>query len=198
MALQTKAFAVLMVLGLTALARGFWIPAKAVVAQVLLRASWQRTLGGEHDARPWPWADTRPVARIAIERTGSDFIVLEGTSGSALAFAPGHLEHTALPGMSGNCVISAHRDTHFAGLRSVVRGDLVRVQRGDGRWFRYRVEGHRIVDEKDTWITRSRGVPMLTLVTCYPFDAIVPGGSQRYVITARLALPVKSSAHGGL
>jgi sortase A len=26
--------------------------------------------------------------------------------------------------------------------------------------------------------------PMLTLVTCYPFDAIVPGGPLRYVVTA--------------
>ena len=26
--------------------------------------------------------------------------------------------------------------------------------------------------------------PMLTLVTCYPFDAVVPGGPLRYVVTA--------------
>jgi len=179
-----RVLSVLMVLGFAALGHGLWIPAKATLAQVLLRSSWERTLGGASEARPWPWADTRPVARLVIERTGSDFIVLEGTNGSALAFAPGHLEHTPLPGDSGNCVISAHRDTHFAALRSLVRGDVVRVQRSDGRWFRYRVEGHRIVDEKETWITKSHRAATLTLVTCYPFDAIVPGGSQRFVISA--------------
>jgi sortase (surface protein transpeptidase) len=30
-------------------------------------------------------------------------------------------------------------------------------------------------------------VPRLTLVTCYPFDAIEPGGPLRYVVTAELA-----------
>jgi sortase A len=27
-------------------------------------------------------------------------------------------------------------------------------------------------------------MPTLTLVTCYPFDAIVPGGPLRYAVTA--------------
>ena len=183
--LRTRRLAqVLACLGVLAILYGAWIPAKAALAQVLLRAAWQRTLEGQGNARPWPWADTRPVARIVIARTGSDFIVLEGANGRALAFAPAHLEHTALPGDDGNCVISAHRDTHFAALRDVETGDIVRLQRGDGRWFTYRVDGQQIVDKHAMWITRNRGSASLTLVTCYPFDAIVPGGPQRFVITA--------------
>jgi sortase A len=27
-------------------------------------------------------------------------------------------------------------------------------------------------------------IPLLTLVTCYPFDAVVPGGPQRYLVFA--------------
>ncbi|WP_419597179.1 hypothetical protein [Thiolapillus sp.] len=27
---------------------------------------------------------------------------------------------------------------------------------------------------------------LLRLVTCYPFDAVMPGGTQRYVVTATL------------
>jgi len=182
--LRRPVLSLLASLGLAAILYGAWIPAKAVLAQVLLRAAWQRTLHGATDARPWPWADTRPVARIVIDRTGSDFIVLEGANGRALAFAPGHLEHTALPGESGNCVLSAHRDTHFAALRDLAPGDVVRLQRDDGRWFTYRVESHRVVDKHDMWVTQSSGVASLTLITCYPFDAIVPGGPQRYVIRA--------------
>jgi sortase A len=35
-----------------------WIPVKAELAQHLLERSWLRTLAGEPDAKPWPWADT--------------------------------------------------------------------------------------------------------------------------------------------
>lgn len=173
---------ILLALALLALGNGAWIHMKAQLAQVLLRAAWERTLRGATNARPWPWADTRPAARLVIEKTGSDFIVLEGANGSALAFAPAHLEHTALPGQRGNAVISAHRDTHFTALRDLVAGDAIKVQRPDGRWLEYRVAGTRVVDERDTWITRSDDAARLTLVTCYPFDAIVPGGRERYVV----------------
>lgn len=106
---------VLVVLALIAIAGGAWIHLKAQLAQVLLRVAWHR------QTKPWPWADTHPVARLIIG--DDDFIVLEGSNGRALAFAPGHLEHTAPPGEPGNCVISAHRDTHFAALRNVRTGD---------------------------------------------------------------------------
>jgi sortase A len=183
-----------LILGIAALACGAYIPAKAALAQVLLRAAWTRALRGAPDARPWPWADTHAVARMIIDRTGSDFIILEGANGRALAFAPTHLEHTALPGEEGNCVISAHRDTHFAALRDVVAGDVVRVQRSDGQWLTYRVDAARVIDKHDTWVTQDAGGTTLTLITCYPFDAIVPGGPQRYVVTGRRA---SGPRHGG-
>jgi len=175
---------VLALAGAITIAYGSWIHVKAQLAQVLLRVAWERTLRGEPDARPWPWADTRPVARMKIERTRSDFIVLEGANGRALAFAPGHLEHSAGPGERGNCVISAHRDTHFSALRELRDGDVIRIQRSDGCWFTYRIQSQRVIDQRDTWITRNTRDATLTLITCYPFDAIVPGGSQRYTWSA--------------
>jgi len=166
----------LVVVGILAIAAGAWIHVKAQLAQVLLRVAWQR------HTKPWPWADTQPVARLRIG--ARDFIVLEGANGRALAFAPGHVEHTALPGQRGNCVISAHRDTHFAALRDVCAGDVIRAQSLDGRWFAYTVARTEVVDKHDVWVTRSTNDATLTLVTCYPFDAVVAGGAQRYVITA--------------
>lgn len=167
---------VLVVLALIAMAGGAWIHVKAQLAQVLLRVAWHR------QTKPWPWADTHPVARLIIG--DDDFIVLEGSNGRALAFAPGHLEHTAQPGQPGNCVISAHRDTHFAALRNVRTGDTIRVQRPDGRWVAYTVTEQHVVDKRDVWVTRSTDAATLTLVTCYPFDALVAGGPQRYVVMA--------------
>ncbi len=171
---------------LMAIAFGAWIPIKAQLAQILLRIAWQR------HAKPWPWADTHPVARMVIG--DEDFIVLEGANGRALAFAPGHLEHTPLPGERGNCVISAHRDTHFAALRNAQLGDAIRVQRAGGDWIAYTIVAQRIVDKRDVWVTRSTSDTTLTLVTCYPFDAIVAGGPQRYVVVARAAAARSASS----
>jgi sortase A len=175
---------VLIALALIAIAASAWIHVQAQLAQVLLRVAWHR------QTKPWPWADTHPVARMIVG--DDDLIVLEGSNGRALAFAPGHLEHTAMPGERGNCVISAHRDTHFSALRDVRAGDVIRVQRTDGRWVEYIVAEQRVVDKRDVWVTRSSGETTLTLVTCYPFDAIVAGGPQRYVLTARAAAAVRN------
>ena len=53
-------------LALWQLGQGTYIQAKAWLAQVLIKQAWARTLEGEAQAKPWPWADTWPVARITV------------------------------------------------------------------------------------------------------------------------------------
>jgi sortase A len=166
--------------------RAAWIEAKAHLAQHLVRRAWQRTRSGAGDASPWPWADTRPVARLLAPSRGVDLFVLAGASGRTMAFGPGHLSGTPLPGEAGNSVVSGHRDTHFAFLRRLRRGDALVVERPDGQRRRYTVSDTRVVDRRDTWVAEDAGDTRLTLVTCYPFDALRPGGPQRYVVVARL------------
>jgi sortase A len=161
-----------------------WIEAKAQLAQVLIRQAWGRTSAGAGDARPWPWADTHPVARLMVPDRGVDTFVLAGASGRSLAFGPGHLDGTAQPGEPGNAVVSGHRDTHFAFLRRLVAGDEIVVELQDGRRMRYVVDATRVVDKHDVSITADAGDTRLTLVTCYPFDALRPGGPLRYVVVA--------------
>ena len=48
----------LIALAVALLAAGFWLPAKAELAQQLLNRAWQRTADGDALAKPWPWADT--------------------------------------------------------------------------------------------------------------------------------------------
>ena len=43
----------------------------------------------------------------------------------------------------------------------------------------------RVVEKHDLSMTADAGDTRLTLVTCYPFDAIRPGGPLRYVVVAR-------------
>jgi sortase A len=174
----------LLLTGLAFGGEGLWIYAKAKLAQLLLEISWRSALAGEK-LKPWPWADTRAIARLTIERDGATIIVLAGASGRTMAFGPGHLDGTAMPGDAGNCVITAHRDTHFAPLRYVGPGDILTLQRPDGRSVRYRVQATRVVRKNDTSVLRQDARTRLTLITCYPFDAVRPGTPLRWVVIAR-------------
>ena len=73
---------------------------------------------GENGVRPWPWADITPVAVLEVPRLGERSIVLEGASGQAMAFGPGHMINTPPIGARGTAVVAAHRDTQFRYLRT--------------------------------------------------------------------------------
>jgi sortase A len=163
-----------------------WIYGKARVAQVLLRRAWTGTVRGGKEVKPWPWADTWPVARLSVPSSRENFIVLAGASGRTLAFGPGHLDGSAQPGDDGNCVLSAHRDTQFEFLRRLDVGDALELETRDGRHLRYRVFERRVTQKSDTSVLARTAEPTLTLVTCYPFVAVVPGGPLRYVVRAQL------------
>jgi sortase A len=179
--------ALLVALGTWQLGRGAWIHAKAWLAQSLIAHAWTRTLSGEHQAKPWPWADTWPVARLSVPRLGIERYVLAGAEGAAMAFGPGHVSGTALPGEAGNSVIGGHRDTHLAFLAKLKPGDALIAERADGRRVTYRVRAMQVLDRREVWVTQQEGPARLTLVTCYPFGAWRAGASQRYVLVAFLS-----------
>jgi sortase A len=176
--------ALLAVAGVLQFGQGLYIHAKAHLAQVLLERAWQRTLAGETTVKPWSWADTWPVARLIVPTHGTDMLVLAGASGRTIAFGPGHMDGTPLPGAAGNSVIGGHRDTHLAFLRHVKRGELITVERADGVRTDYRVTELDVLDKRETWVTKNEGDSRLTLITCWPFDALRAGGPQRYVVIA--------------
>jgi sortase A len=169
--------------GVWQLGSALFIPAKAVVAQILLHRAWDRTLAGEANVKPWPWADTWPVARLKLPDTGTDLIVLAGASGQALAFGPGHVGGTVAPGRPGLSMIGGHRDTHLKALARLKPGSRVQIQRPDGATRMYRVDATTIADSRHPWAA-PEDVDRLVLVTCYPFDALIPGGPLRYLVHA--------------
>jgi sortase A len=173
-------------LALVCLGQALWIHAKAAVAQVLIESAWERTLARPTEAqKPWQWADTWPVARLQWSdgNDAEDLYVLEGGAGNALAFGPGHLLETARIG-EGASVIAGHRDTHFAFLRELQPGSELRLQNPQGEWSNYRVTDAKVMDSSREPLMIDPGSDSLTLITCYPFDAIAPGGPERYVVTA--------------
>lgn len=161
-----------------------WITAKAQLAQWLLQRAWGETLELQSESvKPWPWADTWPVARLWVPGQKVDLYVLAGAQGNSLAFGPGHMHGTALPG-EGVSVIGGHRDTHFGFLQQVAAGEEILLQTSAGNLVRYRVQSAEVVDSRHQPLLINPHGRGLVLVTCYPFDALSPRGPLRYVIWA--------------
>jgi len=178
--------ACLLCLGFWQLGQGAYIPAKAWFAQELMLRAWARTVEDDDRQVPWPWADTWPVARLSAKSGDIDLIVLAGGSGRTLAFGPGHLSASSLPGELGNSVIAGHRDTHFNFLRDVEIGESLVIEKIGGRKHLYKVIGIDVVDARRGSLLLDTDAAILSLVTCYPFDSREAGGPMRYVVTAKM------------
>jgi sortase A len=173
-----------------------WILAKAQLAQWLIASAWAETLvQPQAHIKPWPWADTWPVARLQFPEHKVDLYVLAGAQGNSLAFGPGQHLDAALPG-AGMSVIGGHRDTHFRFLKHVAPGDHLLAQTTKGQWLDYRVVRIEVVNIEHQRLLIEPDADVLLLVTCYPFDAINPNGPERLLVwTERVNPALASSLH---
>ena len=174
---------VILLLGLAEFGYGAWIPAKAWLSQVLLEQAWAETRASNKPHKPWPWADTWPLFRLQHTQTDTSLIVMASDSGQSLAFGPGHMTHSRQPGGPGNIVISGHRDTHFRFLKSVRHGETIQLTDNKGVIHAYRIFSAQIVNANHRKIQLDTEDEQLTLVTCYPFDAIEQS-DDRYLVLA--------------
>lgn len=174
---------ILLVLGCYQFGQGTYIYTKAITAQWLVARAWQQTTNQDTQIKPWSWADTWPVARLTMN--DRELYALEGSDGSTLAFGPGHMIQTPMPGAIGNSVIVGHRDTHFARLQDVKNDDIIQVETPQGR-FEYKVREIRIAHEDQVNVIADSPLSLLTLITCYPFNSIGPNPEYRYVVRAEL------------
>lgn len=162
---------------------------KAVLAQWLIADAWQQSLQQQDSVRPWPWADTWPVARLQFQNSDNqeDLYILEGATGSSLAFGPGHMRGTALPGTNGYSIVGGHRDTHFRFLQQLKTGDHIRVQNRQGEWKYFTVDKIQIRDINHGPLLLNPEIEGLQLVTCYPFNTLATGGPLRYLVSLKPA-----------
>lgn len=175
----------LALVGVAQLAAAGWIHGKAWVAQRLIAAAWQVGRVDAQPPRPWPGADIRPIARLRVPAHGVELYVLEEASMRSLAYGPAHVSGTALPAHRGNAVVVAHRDTHFAFLRTLELDDEIDVEDARGAAAQYRVREVSVVDQGETRVLDPTDASQLTLITCWPFDAVQPGTPLRYVVVAQ-------------
>ncbi len=170
--------------GLLLTANAAIIPAKAFLSVHLINHAWTRTLEGKPHARPWPWMDSEPFALLELPRLGIRQVILRGTTGEAMAFAPGWQESSAPPGSPGITVIAAHRDTHFTFLKDVRNGEHVRLQDKNGKWHNYTLTRTFITEIPSIDIGTDETQNTLLLSTCYPFNALSPHTPRRFVAMA--------------
>jgi sortase A len=176
----------LLIVGASCVLHAAYIPAKAALAQVLLAQAWAKAQSGGGAVKPWPWADIAPVAELAVPRLRQRDIVLEGVSGQAMAFGPGHMPNTPAIGAPGTAVVAAHRDTQFRYLKDLIPGDRIEATDADGQKYVFRVASTRIVKADASGLDPDDGGPMgarLALVTCYPFNGVFHS-PWRYVVIA--------------
>ena len=188
--------AALLLSGALLIGNGGYLKAKAGLSQVLLANAWEKTLQSEEGARPWPWADVTPAAKLEFPRLHASAVVLTGVSGEALAFGPGLMDGSAAPGQPGLTLLAGHRDSHFAFLQHARVGDAITLTGPDGTPHTYTLTETRIVDEDASMLTPGgTGTPTLVLTTCYPFGGLTPT-RQRYVAIAQMEDPPAGGADG--
>jgi sortase A len=127
---------------------------------------------------------------LVIPRLGINQIILADASGRSLAFGPGQVGNGEFSDAKNErLILSGHRDTHFSFLRDVQRGDAMTLQTVQGDWLKYVVEETAVLDSRTEQLLRYPEEASLLLITCYPFDALLPGGPFRYVVKARAVAP---------
>lgn len=182
--------ALALIVGSCLTSRALYMRAKAELAGVLIRRAWAKGVDSGHVPKPWPWADTHPVARLRIPRLGYDEIVLEGATPRTLAFGPARLLSGAGLGEPGNVVLAGHRTSWFRPLQAIEPGDRVQMDWFDARSGKLRERSYsvtmiRVVDPRDmNLLGPTQGDDdALTLITCYPFG-LGPTSPQRFIVRA--------------
>lgn len=164
----------------------------ALVGAVLGLVAWQGQDAGrlawESEAPDEGGSTARPeLTRLSFPSQGAEFFVWDGATKKNLLFGPAWVTQSSAPGANGNCIIAAHRDTHFRMLKDVKKDQPIVLEHG-GRTYRYRITALHIVGAADTTYYRPTRRPVLTLVTCYPFSYL-GRAPKRFIVQAELLAP---------
>jgi sortase A len=174
-------------IGLSLIINGGYMVAKAQIAQRLLAYSWNQGLLNGIAQKPWFWADTEVAARIRFLRLDQERYVMRDASGESLAFGPGFVANgeqksvAQFTSFDSGTAIAGHRDSHFGLLQKLQINDIIEIQQLDKNTSRFRVTSSVVIDTRYQSLAMPN-VNELTLITCYPFESMVPGGPLRYVV----------------
>ncbi|HTP34877.1 MAG TPA: class D sortase [Candidatus Acidoferrales bacterium] len=167
------------VLGIVTAATGVALRVAASRGQAIAKTEWDTVTAGQERS-----GDADAPARLSFPAQGEAFFIEEGASRKNLLLGPARIAWSAAPGKSGNCIIAAHRDTHFRVLKDVRKNDPIILER-QGEEFEYRIVGLSVVGAGDNQFYQPTSAPVLTLVTCYPFYYL-GRAPKRFIVRAEL------------
>lgn len=163
-----------------------WLPAKGWLSQKLINYSWHQSIDLQQKIKPWPWADTHPIAELSFKRLNKNLVVLNGGDPTTLAFSAGAIAPFNQIFSAQPFVVAGHKDSHFSFLEEIMMKDIISLADQYGRSQLYQVESIDIVDASSGELPVLANDSQLILITCYPFTAINNNSNERYVITAKL------------
>ena len=137
-------------------------------------------------AAPTPSA-REVLGTLEVPRLGLTAVVRSGVDARTLQDAIGHVPETPRPGDRGNAALAALRDPYFGPLRTIRRGDRLRMRTRNGV-REYRVSTTRVVNRNDYSMLERTTDPVITLITPYPFDH-VGSAPKRFVVRATTVRP---------
>ena len=192
--MATFTFKVLLIIGSLLCIHASWLPTKAWLSQELISYSWQQSMTLQNSLakpsvvaiKPWPWADTFPIAKLQFKRLEENIVVLNGGDPTTLAFSAGAVAPFNQTNNGKPFVVAGHRDSHFAFLEDVLMKDVISMTDQHGKSQLYQVEAIDIVDASSGELPILANDSSLILITCYPFESIGSDANERYVITATL------------
>lgn len=169
--------------GFVALAIFAWWHIDAEYHQAKYQREIDDALASRHNSEssrraPEPPGGDGPFGRLRCPRIGLDVAVVDGLDKTTLRRAAGRL-----PRNGPNIVVAAHRDTFFRPLREIREGDEISLEKLSGETRLYTVRSIEIVDPAKVDSLRQTTTPILTLITCYPFNWIGPA-PKRFIVTA--------------
>ncbi|MBE0365254.1 sortase A [Pseudoalteromonas ulvae UL12] len=174
----------LTVLGLGLMSKGLYWQGKAVLAQYLIANAWQQSLQTQQNVKPWFYADTYPVAQLVVPTHAKQQYVLANADLASLAFGPAVFQGGASLAEQGASLIAAHNDSHFSFLADLSLGTVIKLQLSDAQWRDFVVTQVQVIDQYDTsFLLQKTDKKRLYLATCYPFNSVVSGTKQRFVVT---------------
>jgi LPXTG-site transpeptidase (sortase) family protein len=141
-------------------------------------------LSNDFRSTPPPQNSLPFLGRLRVPRLNMSIMLLEGVDDATLRRGIGHIPGTALPGERGNTAIAGHRDTFFRALREIRKNDQITIQTLESE-YHYVVESVIVVSPEYVNVLGDSGRPVLTLVTCYPFQFVGPA-PKRFIVQASL------------
>ncbi|MCG8493733.1 MAG: sortase [Sneathiellales bacterium] len=172
----TFLFVLLMGLALWQLAQAGLLAAKAWAAPVLIERAWNESLEDGERHKPWPWADSSPVARLVVPSKHIERFILQGDNMRNLAFGP------VLQKIGSDQLLYGHRDTHFGFLQDLHLKDRIGFQKFQGKAEKWHVTEMKTLHKDDFYLEQDKQESRLILVTCYPFDALWPETDMRFIV----------------